>query len=281
MRRALIAALLAVASLGAAGDAAKAIVPIKVDDPEVLIVVFDYDGLAPMVMQISFILYTDGTFALLRHGASGDDADTYAQGKLDAADALDLTTRSHADLATVASNVYDLKDVARGGWFEVWHWNPADHLYSSTTVLGHPCDASGSTPIADGLTAFCHQVAALRDRDPLEQHPVHTSFMFTKAEDDSTAEVRPIPAELGAKEIDADIPIVGICADGKFANDKAAELIAPNASGAVAYRFDDLPPLELTQIIRATYLPKAYTIPLGDEMTSVGDPCNQIRSGAD
>jgi hypothetical protein len=36
--------------------------------------------------------------------------------------------------------------------------------------------------------------------------------------------------------------------------------------------------LELTQIIRATFLPESYDIPLGDQVSSVGDPCNVIRS---
>jgi hypothetical protein len=269
---------LALIAFVAAGGEAEAVVPIKVDNPEVLVVAFDYDGLAPMVTQISFILYTDGTFALLRHGSStGDEPDAFVQGKIDAAEALDLATQAHADLKAVTSNIYSLKDMAAEGGFEVWYWNPADRLYWHPIVAGHPCDAAGDAPVADGLPAFCRHVAALRDRGSLEQHPVRTSFLFTKAEG-AASETRSIPDALGAKEIDSDIPIVGICTDGQTANAKAAELIAPNGGNAVAYRFDDLPPLELTQIIRATYLPKAYEVPLGDEMNSVGDPCNGIRA---
>ncbi|HVT51981.1 MAG TPA: hypothetical protein VHE77_10455 [Dongiaceae bacterium] len=274
-RALLFAAALMLTGFAASGGA-EAQASIKVDDPKVLIVVFDYDGLAPMVMQISFILYTDGTFAVLRHGASAEDDETFVQGKLAANEALDLATKAQADLGHVESNLTSLQQMSAKGGFEVWHWNPADHLYGHPTLTGHPCDAVSITPSADPLQAFCRRVDALRVQASVTHHPVRTSFIFTRSETPEAAS-RAIPETVGAKELDSEIPILGICTDDAAANSRMADLIAP-ASPPISYRFRDLPPLELTQIIRATFLPESYDIPLGDQVSSVGDPCNVIRS---
>jgi hypothetical protein len=271
----LFAAALMLTGFAMSGGA-EAQAPIKVDDPKVLIVVFDYDGLAPMVMQISFILYSDGTFAVLRHGAAAEDGDTFVQGKLAPNEALDFAAEAQADLGHVDSNLTSLQQMSAKGGFEVWHWNPADHLYGHPTLTGHPCDAVSITPSADPLQAFCRRVDALRVRPSVEHHPVRTSFIFSKAENPEAAS-RMIPETVDAKELDSEIPILGICTDDAAANSRMADLIAP-ASPPISYRFRDLPPLELTQIIRATFLPESYDIPLGDQMSSVGDPCNVIRS---
>ncbi|HVO00579.1 MAG TPA: hypothetical protein VMT54_00170 [Candidatus Cybelea sp.] len=277
--RVLPACVLALFIFAALGDDARAQSPIKVDHPEILVVVFDYDGLtqAPEVTQISFILYSDGTFALMDRAAEASEGDAFIQGKLSPDEALAFAAQTETDLAKVSSDVQRLEDMGSKGGFEIWHWSPADHTYLYPMRTGHPCDAPAASSLP-GLQTFCQRLQSLRGQGGIEHHPVRTSFIFTKAEASGT-DVRPIPEALGPQAIGDTEPMVGVCTDTAISNQAMADLMAPSSAGqAVLYQFSDLPPLELIQIIRATYVPKTFDIPLGDVIQSVGDPCDAIRS---